>query len=307
VGELWWLTRDAASGAVEVRDSSGTPVPARLAGDAESLFRSDGNGPRQAALRIAAGDSTLTPVLALPVPGRLDMLLAIKADEDDRRVAPAIETIVNQIAHDVRNYAFTVGLQAELGERRSDAVPEVRAHFAAVLRQVDALRGYLEQLLLYGRPVTLRPTATDVAALIRQQVQELQLSWRSDAPPPAVSVEVDSDIGEVRWDMLSMGHVLRALLDNAVRSADPSPPVTVRAARRGERVIVEVIDRGGGIPPDKIDLIWSPLRVRRHGGAGLGLAIARKIATAHGGNLELETGPTGTTARLDLPREVASG
>ena len=216
-----------------------------------------------------------------------------------------VEAIVNQIAHDVRNYAFTIGLQAELGERRSDAVPEARAHFVAVLRQVDALKGYLEQLLLFGRPTTLTPTAADVAALIRQQVQELQFSWRPDSPPVAVGIEVGSDIGEVRWDMRSMGYALRALLDNAVRSADPTPPVTVRAARQGERVVVEVVDRGSGIPPDKLDLIWSPMRVRRHGGAGLGLAIARKIASAHGGSLELETGPQGTTARLDLPQEVS--
>ena len=220
-------------------------------------------------------------------------------------LAPIVETIVNQIAHDVRNYAFTVGLQAELGERRAAATPEVRAHFVAVLRQVDALKGYLEQLLLFGRPTVLRPTATDVAALIRQQVQELQFSWRPDSPPLAVSVEVAADVGEVHWDLRSAGLALRALLDNAARSAAPPPPVIVRAARQGSRIVVEVIDRGSGIPAEKLALIWSPMRVRRHGGAGLGLAIARKIATAHCGSLDLESGPQGTTARLELPREVA--
>ena len=72
-------------------------------------------------------------------------------------------------------------------------------------------------------------------------------------------------------------------------------------------MIVEVVDRGAGIPAEKLALLGSPMRVRRHGGAGLGLAISRKIVAAHGGTLELSTGPEGTTVRLELPREVPAG
>ena len=303
---LWWLKRDPAHDTVEILDSSGVSAGTRLADDDEPLFRSDGNRVRQLRFRMVSADGALIPMLAQAVPDMPDLLVAIKASEVDQRLAPVVETIVNQIAHDVRNYAFTVGLQAELGERRAEAMPEVRAHFAAVLRQVDALKRYLEQLLHYGRPTTLKATATDVGSLIRQQVQELQFSWRPDSPPLSVSIDVAGDVGEVCWDTRAMGCALRALLDNAVRSADPTPPVAVRVTRGGERVVVEVIDRGSGISPEKLDLIWSPMRIRRHGGAGLGLAIARKIAMAHGGSLELESGPQGTTARLDLPREVTS-
>ena len=63
-------------------------------------------------------------------------------------------------------------------------------------------------------------------------------------------------------------------------------------------------DRGAGIAPENVKLLALPMRVRRHGGLGLGLAVARKVAAAHGGALELTTGAGGTTVHLSLPREV---
>lgn len=95
----------------------------------------------------------------------------------------ALENLVNQIAHDVRNHAFTVGLQAEMGMRRAGSAPEIKAHFEAVLHQVDALKHYLEQLLLFGRPIRLALTSVDLVALVREQVQRLQFGWDPNAPP----------------------------------------------------------------------------------------------------------------------------
>ena len=68
---------------------------------------------------------------------------------------------------------------------------------------------------------------------------------------------------------------------------------------------LEVRDSGGGIPAEVLAKLAQPMAVRRPEGAGLGLAIARKIAEAHGGRLEIESGPQGTTARVVLPWEVA--
>jgi len=305
-GGLVWLSRHAASGAIVVRDGDGAPTTYTVDGDSERLFRRDGAPSGDVAVRLVAPDGTVWPLVARAVPGAPDLAVAADVGEIERRMAPIVETLVNQVAHDVRNYAFTVGLQAELGERRSEAAPEVKAHFAAVLRQVDALKHYLEHLLRFGRPVVLRPATIDAVALIRQQVQALKLSWRPDAPPFAVRVETAGEVGAVRWDAQLMGHVLRAVLDNAVRSADPAPPVTVHVAQPGARVILEVVDCGAGIPAEKLALLGLPMRVRRHGGAGLGLAISRKIVAAHGGTLELSTGPAGTTVRLELPREVSA-
>jgi signal transduction histidine kinase len=298
---LLFLRRDAATGTVSIRDAEGSPVAAELDAGIGRVF-AGGSGVE--AVRLTAAGGAATTLLVRCVPGEHDLAVAIPDDDSERRLAPIVETVVNQIAHDTRNFAFTIGLQAELGERRSESAPEVKAHFTAVLRQIDALKGFIDRLLLYGRPMAPRPAPLDLAALVRLQVQSLGLSWKPDAPPPDVRVEIADDVGEVRWDARLIGHALLALLDNAARSADPAPPVTVRATRSGEGVTVEVTDRGAGIAPENVKLLALPMRVRRHGGLGLGLAVARKVAAAHGGALDLTTGAGGTTVRLSLPREV---
>ena len=215
----------------------------------------------------------------------------------------ALENLVNQIAHDVRNHAFTMGLQAEMGIRRSGSAPEIKAHFEAVLRQVDALKHYLEQLLLYGRPIRLTVTSVDLVALVREQVQRLQLAWDPNATPFQVQVKTEGQLRRGSWDPRALSHALLAILDNAVRSATPPPPVsaTVRGVNRGP--VVEVRDGGTGIPPEVLPKLAVPMAVRRAGGAGLGLAIARKMVEAHGGRLELASSASGTTARIVLPWE----
>jgi signal transduction histidine kinase len=218
----------------------------------------------------------------------------------------ALENLVNQIAHDVRNHAFTMGLQAEMGLRRSTAAPEIKAHFEAVLRQVDALKHYLEQLLLFGRPIKLTPTAVDLVALVREQVQRLQAAWDPNAPPPEVAVRTEGQLRPGSWDPRALAHAFMAILDNAVRSATPPPPVSATVRGNDTSAVVEIQDAGPGIPPDVIAKLTVPMAVRRAGGAGLGVAIARKMVEAHGGELELASSGAGTTVRIALPWQTVA-
>ena len=215
--------------------------------------------------------------------------------------------LVNQIAHDVRNHAFTMGLQAEMGARRSADAPEIKAHFDAILRQVDALKRYIEQLLLYGRPVTLTPTPVDLASLVREQVQRLQFGMEPGSPSPDIRVEVEGEVQRGCWDQRALAHALMAVLDNAVRSAHPSPPVVVTVHGDSHCAMVEIRDAGSGISPEVMAKLTVAMAVRRTGGAGLGLAIARKMVEAHGGRLELVSDDGGTTVRLTLPWESRVG
>jgi signal transduction histidine kinase len=218
----------------------------------------------------------------------------------------ALENLVNQIAHDVRNHAFTMGLQAEMGIRRSGAAPEIKAHFEAVLRQVDALKHYLEQLLLYGRPIRLTLTSVDLAALLREQVQRLQYAWDPNAPPFEIEVETNGNLRRGNWDPRALSHAFLAILDNAVRSATPPPPVSVVVRGGDDAAVVEIKDTGQGIPPEVLAKLAVPMAVRRAGGAGLGVAIARKMIEGHGGRLEVSSGAAGTTVSIALPWEAAA-
>jgi signal transduction histidine kinase len=101
--------------------------------------------------------------------------------------------------------------------------------------------------------------------------------------------------------------VLVNLIDNAVKYSPPGDRVSVKAEQSDSRVVIEVRDRGPGISPEHQRLIFEKFgraNVAEHAkpGTGLGLFIARSIAEAHGGALEVRSAPgRGTTFRLSLP------
>ena len=104
--------------------------------------------------------------------------------------------------------------------------------------------------------------------------------------------------------------MLTNLLDNAVKFSPAGDEVRVSAFQQDSRVRIEVADHGPGIPADQQRLIFEKFG-RGHSagspvtpGTGLGLFIARSIAEAHGGSLELQSAPEqGATFALSLPAE----
>jgi signal transduction histidine kinase len=108
-------------------------------------------------------------------------------------------------------------------------------------------------------------------------------------------------------DPIRLGEALGALIDNAVKFSDDDSTVTIHAARRGDAVEIIVSDEGEGVPPASAEMIFerfaqaeSPL-VRRSGGLGIGLPMARELVERMGGALTLVPGRGGRfTIRLPV-------
>jgi len=101
------------------------------------------------------------------------------------------------------------------------------------------------------------------------------------------------------------------LFDNVVKYSDA--PVKLEVHPDGKAVTFEVVDQGIGMTAEELARAGTPFwradgsRARKTGGVGLGLALARRIARAHGGDVTLSSAPgRGTTARLEIPLEGES-
>jgi signal transduction histidine kinase len=120
-----------------------------------------------------------------------------------------------------------------------------------------------------------------------------------------VHVELPADLPPVRADRTACTLLLDNLVDNAIRYSKAEKWLAVRAAAAGETVVIEVSDRGMGIPPDEIAQVTRRFfrgRGAGSGGSGLGLAIASRIAEDHGGSLRIESAAGGgTTVHVTLP------
>jgi signal transduction histidine kinase len=102
-----------------------------------------------------------------------------------------------------------------------------------------------------------------------------------------------------------MGLLLDNLVDNAIRYSSDTKFLRVGAHRENGRVVLEVSDRGRGIPEDEVDLVTRKFFRGRHlstDGSGLGLAIVKRVAAHHAGRFDLQSEVgVGTKASFDVP------
>ncbi|MGQ4450537.1 ATP-binding protein [Streptomyces griseus] len=279
-------------------------------------------------LVVVAGVTWLVTRRALrPVEGIRREMAAITASEDlARRVPePGSRDEIAALAR-TTNETLTV-LEASVERQRrfvADASHELRSPIASLRTQLEVAEAHPELLDLPGAvadTVRLQVLAADLLLLARldagekpgSATVELGALVREEVSQRAgdrfaVRVEVpEGGAFEVNGSRGQLSRVIGNLLDNAQRHAEGSVAVSVAADGHGVRV--EVRDDGAGVPEEERERIFERFvrlddaRSRDDGGAGLGLAIARDVASRHGGTLTVHRAAEGGAAfRLWLPR-----
>ncbi|UZI28679.1 sensor histidine kinase [Streptomyces sp. VB1] len=281
-------------------------------------------------LVVVAGVTWLVTRRALrPVEGIRREMAAITASEDlARRVPePGSRDEIAALAR-TTNETLTV-LEASVERQRrfvADASHELRSPIASLRTQLEVAEAHPELLDLPGAvadTVRLQVLAADLLLLARLDAGEkpgsatvelgaLVREEVSQRTGDRIAVGVEAPEGgafEVSGSRGQLSRVIGNLLDNAQRHAEGSVAVSVAADGRGVRV--EVRDDGAGVPEDERERIFERFvrlddaRSRDDGGAGLGLAIARDVASRHGGTLTVHAAAEGGAAfRLWLPRSA---
>ena len=215
----------------------------------------------------------------------------------------ALGRLAAGLAHELRNTLAGVDAGLQVLERGELPSPRERVEVAREMRErIDRARRVLDDVLAWTRPPRLDRhcwPVPDLLESLRDAVAGL---------PEAARVVVEiADTGPVEEELvlvdpLRIGQVAVNLLQNAARAMPEGGKVVLSAAREGRFIAIRFRDAGGGIPAEVRERVFEPFFTTAPAGTGLGLPIARTIAEAHGGRLVLEeTGPAGTTFRLDLP------
>jgi signal transduction histidine kinase len=276
-----------------------------------------------AELRRGASRITATGVPHdLPVPEARDevRLLALTLNDMLRRLAEAGQRqrdLVSDTAHELRSPIASIRAQLEVALDHPDRQDWAETA-AGVLTDTLRLSRLAEDLLVLARldesgSRVRRPTTLDLVAL-STTVAERYAGARVPVVAPAV---VPGENAPVAGDSGSLGRLLVNLIDNAVRYARTQVTVTVQP--EDQCVVLAVTDDGPGIPAADAERAFgrfTRLDAARSrdgedpGGAGLGLAIVRATAQAHGGTAWLEpafpgSSPPGLRAVVRLP--ITSG
>jgi NtrC-family two-component system sensor histidine kinase KinB len=192
------------------------------------------------------------------------------------------------------------GTAGTLDERQQEILQVCREDAARLDRLMRELldlskieSGAVTPQLSPTRPATL---LADAVSPLRLQVEARGVRLELDAPP---------DLPYVAVDRSQIERVIGNLITNALRATPSGGTITVAAGRRGNDVAISVIDNGAGIPRDYLPRIFEPfVQVPRAsgGGAGLGLAISRRIVEGHGGRLTVQSEPgRGSTFTFTVP------
>ena len=213
--------------------------------------------------------------------------------------------LASGIAHELRNSLATLRGYLTLIQRQP-AQNTVNDYLQEIHRESEHLERVLEDFLSFARPGTKRADEVQLLALLSRAAQDPTLE--------GMPVEVRStEKGEVpiKGDEQLLERAVRNLLHNAARAeweADRKGPLTVEVSQRDGTVRIEVGDRGPGVVPEMRDRLFQPFATSRAQGVGLGLALAHRIVSLHGGRLSLENrSGGGTLAVLQFPLEPADG
>ncbi|MCW2632002.1 MAG: putative histidine kinase [Pseudonocardia sp.] len=247
-----------------------------------------------------------------------DMLDALEGAERQARDAAAVASqseaktrqFVADAAHELRTPLAGVQAAAEaaVGAGLSSAERE-RLHILLV-REARRAGRLVEDLLVLARidaGLQLRREDVDLLGLAGTEAERLRLV------APEAGVQVHGEPVTVRGDRQRLGQVLANLLDNARRHTPDGGAIAVTVGRVPEGAVLTVTDDGGGVPAADRERIFDRLvrlddaRTNDAGGAGLGLAIARGIVRAHGGELRCVEPANGVGATFVLTLPAGNG
>jgi two-component system, NtrC family, sensor kinase len=227
----------------------------------------------------------------------------------------AIGKMAAHVTHEIRNPLSAMGLNVELlaeelaslnasppsphvpdGSRRTEAA----SLLAAIQREVQRLEQLSDEYLRVARLPQPRMEADDVAAVTREVIEfarpEIERSGCT------LALHVADPLPPALFDEAQLRQALLNLLRNAREAMPGGGPIDVSVAAEGMGVVVDVDDRGGGIPEGIRARVFDPFFSTKGEGTGLGLAITQHIVQSHGGSVTCEPRDAGGTRfRIALP------
>ncbi len=224
--------------------------------------------------------------------------------------------LVANVSHDLRTPLATLTAYIETLQLKENVLDagERRRYLKVARNHCERLNALVSDLFelarLEGRETELQQEPFNLAELVQDVVQNYELTAREK------EISLLSNIGRelpfVRGDIGLIARLLENLIINAMRYTPKGGTVSVILTPAGDRVTVQVLDTGAGIPKEALPHIFD--RYYKAGGAeslpasfaGLGLAIAKRIIDLHGGVITVESEPdSGTCFSFSLPVQIA--
>lgn len=215
------------------------------------------------------------------------------------------DALLATVSHDLRTPLTSIrALAAELRETGDERAAIIEEEAVRLNRMVTDL---LDLSLIRAGALPVSPEVNAAEDLVGAALAQLQALEGGEAIQ--VTLPPDGSLALGRFDFVHALRALTNLLENALRHSPPGQPVELEVILEGPYLVFRVMDRGPGVPPRDQERIFEPFsrtgteaKARGRTGAGLGLAIAKRVAEAQGGTVGYGPRPGGgSTFELRLP------
>jgi signal transduction histidine kinase len=259
--------------------------------------------------------SVRDPASSLSVPATRDELTALANTMNEllRRLHEGLRRerrLVSDAAHELRTPLSILRTELELAGRPGRSRAELQDAISSSSAEVSRLVALADDLLLLARTDEGVPLDRQPGQAIEPILRDTVRATAAVAAARRIGIRVDVTSGLLaEIDPRRVRQAVDNLLSNALRHAPPESEVRIAAHDDAGNVVIEVADRGPGFPPDFLPHAFERFRRadtgrgREHGGSGLGLAVVRAIALAHGGQVTASNQEAGgAVIRIVLPR-----
>lgn len=249
---------------------------------------------------ISSGRVRYTHTLCFPVSdafGNPSQFLYIRRDVTEQQYLEqrlqqaekmaAIGELSTYLAHEIRNPIFSIGGFANSLLRNSSLTDGVREKARIIYEESRRLDAILSNLLNFARPTEQTLAFFNPEPVARQTIELMTMG--SGARGINVTVDIAPNLPEIEGNPENLKQCLINLLKNAIEAMPEGGSLTLRAFYQNTFVQIDVLDTGGGIEPELHDQVFNPFYTTKKRGAGLGLAMTRKVIEDMGGKVLLSS------------------
>ena len=217
----------------------------------------------------------------------------------------AIGELSTYIAHEIRNPLFAIGGFANALMRMQDISKTAREKAGIILEESKRLENILKSILNFARPTEAQAGDVDLNVVVAETMDLMRLGCEEQGI--RVQLKLGKDLAHSKCDPNLLKQCLINMVKNSMEAMPEGGDLIVRTGMAEKNLFIAVQDTGEGIPEEIQDKVFNPFFSTKDKGAGLGLAMTRKILDVAGGGVEVKSRPgKGTTVTLFLPPVLAS-
>lgn len=217
--------------------------------------------------------------------------------------------LVVYLAHDIKTPLTSVIGYLNLLDEAPDMPPEQKAKYVGITlekayRLEQLINEFFEITRFNLQTIVLNKEKINLLFMLQQMADE----FYPMLAPQGKQISVNVPDGLTLWgDADKLARVFNNILKNAIAYSDENSVIDISAGQQDKNIVITFMNQGNPIPQAKLDTIFEKFyrldsaRSTNTGGAGLGLAIAQEIVTAHNGTISVESNPENTTFTVKLP------